>query len=138
MTRAGCTSLAALAVCALLAGAASAKPAHHKTAKRSTAAPAARRIAPAAIPAAAPDTTASADSNGTSDSSETTTSPGATPGTKIKTKTYTFGAMDVEGKLKTPQLLYFLNRVKLELDMSAPDKRSFMKELAQSADDKNL
>ena len=46
--------------------------------------------------------------------------------------------MDVEGKLKTPQLLYFLNRVKLELDMSAPDKRSFMKELAQSADDKSL
>ena len=56
----------------------------------------------------------------------------------VKTKTYTFGAMDVEGKLKTPQLLYFLNRVKLELDMSAPDKRSFMKELGQSADDKSL
>jgi hypothetical protein len=59
-------------------------------------------------------------------------------GKTIKTKTYTFGAMDVEGKLKTPQLLYFLNRVKLELDMSAPDKRSFMKELVKSADDKNL
>ncbi|HEV3030993.1 MAG TPA: hypothetical protein VG319_05085 [Polyangia bacterium] len=59
-------------------------------------------------------------------------------GKTIKTKTYTFGAMDVEGKLKTPQLLYFLNRVKLELDMSAPDKRSFMKELAKSADDKSL
>lgn len=136
----GRTSLAALALSALLAGTASAKPAHHKTAKRSTAAPAARRIAPAPIPsAAAPDTTgASADSSSATDGNETTTSPGATPGTKIKTKTYTFGAMDVEGKLKTPQLLYFLNRVKLELDMSAPDKRSFMKELAQSADDKNL
>ncbi len=59
-------------------------------------------------------------------------------GKTMKTKTYTFGAMDVEGKLKTPQLLYFLNRVKLELDMSAPDKRSFMKELNQSADDKSL
>jgi hypothetical protein len=59
-------------------------------------------------------------------------------GGKVKTKTYTFGAMDVEGKLKTPQLLYFLNRVKLELDMSAPDKRSFMKELGQSADDRSL
>ena len=58
--------------------------------------------------------------------------------TKVKTKTYTFGAMDVEGKLKTPQLLYFLNRVKLELDMSTPDKRSFMKELEKSADDKSL
>ena len=63
---------------------------------------------------------------------------GKAGGKNVKTKTYTFGAMDVEGKLKTPQLLYFLNRVKLELDMSAPDKRSFMKELGQSADDKSL
>ena len=55
-----------------------------------------------------------------------------------KTKVYSFGAMDVEGKLKTPQLLYFLNRVKLELDMSAPDHRSFMKELAKTAEDPNL
>jgi hypothetical protein len=64
--------------------------------------------------------------------------PPASGGKTLKTKTYNFGAMDVEGKLKTPQLLYFLNRVKLELDMSAPDKRSFMKELEKSADDKNL
>ena len=70
---------------------------------------------------------------------ETTATAGKTAdGKTIKTKTYTFGAMDVEGKLKTPQLLYFLNRVKLELDMSAPDKRSFMKELVKSADDKSL
>ena len=60
-------------------------------------------------------------------------------GTKpSKTKVYTFGAMDVEGKLKTPQLLYFLNRVKLELEMSAPDHRSFMKELEKTAEDSNL
>ena len=75
-----------------------------------------------------------------SDSSETSAAAPAktADGKTVKTKTYTFGAMDVEGKLKTPQLLYFLNRVKLELDMSAPDKRSFMKELAKSADDKSL
>jgi hypothetical protein len=74
------------------------------------------------------------------DGAETTatTPTRTTDGKTIKTKTYTFGAMDVEGKLKTPQLLYFLNRVKLELDMSAPDKRSFMKELVKSADDKSL
>jgi len=76
-----------------------------------------------------------------SSSSDDATPPATTTtanGKTVKTKTYTFGAMDVEGKLKTPQLLYFLNRVKLELDMSAPDKRSFMKELERSADDKNL
>jgi hypothetical protein len=76
------------------------------------------------------------DSSGGGDAPATTTA--GTGGKKVTSKTYTFGAMDVEGKLKTPQLLYFLNRVKLELDMSAPDKRSFMKELQQSADDKNL
>jgi len=75
------------------------------------------------------------DSSGGGSEAASTPAPG---GKKVTSKTYTFGAMDVEGKLKTPQLLYFLNRVKLELDMSAPDKRSFMKELQQSADDKNL
>jgi hypothetical protein len=75
---------------------------------------------------------------GGGDSKSASADPVGPGGKTIKSKTYTFGAMDVEGKLKTPQLLYFLNRVKLELDMSAPDKRSFMKELEKSADDKNL
>ena len=81
------------------------------------------------------------DESGGDDSPGGSDAPASAPaagGKKVTSKTYTFGAMDVEGKLKTPQLLYFLNRVKLELDMSAPDKRSFMKELQQSADDKNL
>jgi hypothetical protein len=73
-----------------------------------------------------------------SDGDTASTTTKSADGKTIKTKSYTFGAMDVEGKLKTPQLLYFLNRVKLELDMSAPDKRSFMKELARSSDDKSL
>lgn len=87
------------------------------------------------LPSPSPAPTGDRDEGGTGDAAAATTTAG---GKTMKTKTYTFGAMDVEGKLKTPQLLYFLNRVKLELDMSAPDKRSFMKELAASADDKNL
>ncbi|HEX4405836.1 MAG TPA: hypothetical protein VH560_13455, partial [Polyangia bacterium] len=95
-----------------------------------TSAPVAEREAKADRPRAA---------KATDDGEGDAATPGKTAdGKTIKTKTYTFGAMDVEGKLKTPQLLYFLNRVKLELDMSAPDKRSFMKELAKSADDKSL
>ena len=85
--------------------------------------------------------TGGSDEGGGDDSPGGGDAPASAPaagGKKVTSKTYTFGAMDVEGKLKTPQLLYFLNRVKLELDMSAPDKRSFMKELQQSADDKNL
>jgi hypothetical protein len=55
-----------------------------------------------------------------------------------KARVYTFGALDVEGKLKTPQLLYFLNRVKLELDTTSPPKRSFIPELEKSSDAKGL
>ncbi len=76
--------------------------------------------------------------NGETGESRSSGTEGQTTTKAAKTKVYTFGAMDVEGKLKTPQLLYFLNRVKLELEMSAPDHRSFMKELAKTADDPNL
>lgn len=55
-----------------------------------------------------------------------------------KVKSYTFGTMDLEGKLKTPQLLYFLNRVKVELDSTTDARRSFMKELQDTAEEKGL
>jgi hypothetical protein len=136
-----------LAALLLAPGAAFAgKPAKHKPAVHA-AAPA-RKAPPASAPkerapsAAPAESKSSGSDEGGDDSSSSEASAPATTttsgGKKVTSKTYTFGAMDVEGKLKTPQLLYFLNRVKLELDMSAPDKRSFMKELQQSADDKNL
>lgn len=52
-----------------------------------------------------------------------------------KTKSYTFGGLDIDGKLKTPQLLYFLNRMKSEFDTTTPDKRSFVPELKRSTDE---
>ncbi len=52
-----------------------------------------------------------------------------------KTKNYTFGGLDIDGKLKTPQLLYFLNRMKSEFDSTTPDKRSFLPELKRSTDE---
>jgi hypothetical protein len=55
-----------------------------------------------------------------------------------KAKVLTFTGLDVEGKLKTPQLLYFFDRVKLELDTTTQQKRSFMKELEESSADKGL
>ncbi len=62
----------------------------------------------------------------------------AEPNKPGKTRELNFSGLDIEGKLKTPQLLYFLNRVRVELDSSTPGKRSFMKELERSADDKGL
>ena len=46
-----------------------------------------------------------------------------------------FGGLDIDGKLKTPQLLYFLNRMKSEFDTTTPDKRSFIPELKRSTDE---
>jgi hypothetical protein len=57
------------------------------------------------------------------------------PKTGQKSKSYTFGGLDIDGKLKTPQLLYFLNRMKSEFDTTAPDKRSFIPELKRSTDE---
>ena len=93
------------------------------------------RPAPAPAPKRTEAATAAAT---TSESAAPEAGEAVTPTRTAKTKVYTFGAMDVEGKLKTPQLLYFLNRVKLELEMSAPDHRSFMKELERTVDDPSL
>jgi len=136
---------AALLLLAPAAGVAGKPAAKHKAA---AARPAPAKRAPAPPPSTtkerAPSAGSSESKSASSDDGDdaggesTPSAPAAGSGKKVTSKTYTFGAMDVEGKLKTPQLLYFLNRVKLELDMSAPDKRSFMKELQQSADDKSL
>jgi len=67
---------------------------------------------------------------------EGTVAPTVTdPKTGQKSKQYTFGGLDIDGKLKTPQLLYFLNRMKSEFDTTAPDKRSFIPELKRSTDE---
>jgi hypothetical protein len=60
-------------------------------------------------------------------------SPKASPNNKEKS--YTFTGLDIDGKLKTPQLLYFLNRMKSEFDTTTPDKRSFIPELKRSTDE---
>ncbi len=57
------------------------------------------------------------------------------PRTGEKSKSYTFTGLDIDGKLKTPQLLYFLNRMKSEFDTTTPDKRSFIPELKRSTDE---
>jgi len=88
-------------------------------------APAAAAPAPAASPA--PKTEAPA-----GDTAKTPAPAGKTRAPKVNV--YSFSGLDLEGKLKTPQLLYFLNRSKMELETSLPDKRSFMKELERTSE----
>ena len=62
-------------------------------------------------------------------------SPATTASPTKKEQTYNFGGLDIDGKLKTPQLLYFLNRMKSEFDTTTPDKRSFIPELKHSTEE---
>jgi hypothetical protein len=47
-------------------------------------------------------------------------------------KTYKFGAIEVEGRSKSPEILYFLRRVRAEFDASSLGHRSFMRELSDT------
>jgi hypothetical protein len=47
-------------------------------------------------------------------------------------KTYKFGAVEVAGRLKTPQIIYFLRRVRAEFRAGLLGHRSFMLELSDT------
>jgi hypothetical protein len=47
-------------------------------------------------------------------------------------KTYQFSAIEVEGRLKSPQIIYFLRRVRAEFEAGMLGHRSFMPELSDT------
>ena len=47
-------------------------------------------------------------------------------------KTYKFNAVEVEGRLKSPQIVYFLRRVRAEFEAGDLGHRSFMPELSDT------
>ena len=49
-----------------------------------------------------------------------------------------FSGLDIEGQLKTPQMLFFLNRLRAEFDRPRLPHRSFMPELARAREHKEL
>ena len=53
-------------------------------------------------------------------------------------KTYKFGTVEVEGRLKSPQIIYFLRRVRAEFDAGALGHRSFMRELSDTRNNPSL
>jgi hypothetical protein len=53
-------------------------------------------------------------------------------------KTYRFGAVEVEGRLKSPQVVYFLRRVRAEFAAGLLGHRSFMPELKDTRRDPAL
>jgi hypothetical protein len=93
---------------------------------------------PAAAPAAAPPAGAPAASAGGEVTLEGSRKAGNVKGdvkveeNKEGVKTYTFGAQELEGRLKSPQILYFLRRVRAQFDPSGLGHRSFLRELADT------
>lgn len=53
-------------------------------------------------------------------------------------KVLEFSGLDIEGQLKTPQMLYFLNRLRAEFDRPRLPHRSFLPELERSTKDDDL
>ena len=54
------------------------------------------------------------------------------------TKQFNFSETDIEGRLKAPQLVYFLRRVRAEFAAGDLGHRSFMRELSETQRDPNF
>jgi hypothetical protein len=142
MARAGRMRMVLLALALALgagAGTAMAEPARGKAAAAKKSAGVARRarpVQPRRPAAQRVETTSVAVAEGREpEAAPPAPSAGARP---AKPRVYTFGGLDVEGKLKAPQLLYFRSRMRQELDTSNSESRSFLKELEKTADEKGL
>ncbi len=53
-------------------------------------------------------------------------------------KVFDFTGLQLGGRLRTPQLLYFLDRADEELDRAALEKRSFIPEMVRSMEEERL
>lgn len=57
---------------------------------------------------------------------------------KERVKNFDFNALDLNGRMRTPQLLYFLERANEELDRASLHQRSFIPHMVRSVEEENL
>lgn len=55
-----------------------------------------------------------------------------------KVKVFDFSGLDVAGQMRTPQLLYFLDRASEELERASLRRRSFIPEMVRSVEEEAL
>jgi len=88
-------------------------------------------------PTAAEDAKAASKEDSVKAAGTTAPKAQATADVKVKedkegVKTYKFETVEVEGRLKSPQVIYFLRRVRAEFEAGALGHRSFLGELSDS------
>ncbi|HEY5928562.1 MAG TPA: hypothetical protein VIV11_43040 [Kofleriaceae bacterium] len=69
---------------------------------------------------------------------ESKTQPATKDEKKEKVKNFDFNALDLNGRMRTPQLLYFLERANEELERASLEKRSFIPHLVRSVEEEQL
>jgi hypothetical protein len=57
---------------------------------------------------------------------------------KDKVKNFDFNGLDLNGRMRTPQLLYFLERANEELERASLEKRSFIPHMVKSVEEESL
>ena len=55
-----------------------------------------------------------------------------------KVKNFDFNGLDLNGHMRTPQLLYFLERANEELERASLEKRSFIPHMVRSVEEEQL
>jgi hypothetical protein len=69
---------------------------------------------------------------------KTADSAKATESKKGKEKNFDFNNLQLNGQLRTPQLLYFLERANEELERASLEKRSFIPHMVRSVEEETL
>jgi hypothetical protein len=60
------------------------------------------------------------------------------PAPNNKVKNFDFNALDLNGRMRSPQLLYFLERANEELERASLEKRSFIPHMVRSVEEEKL
>lgn len=92
---------------------------------------------PSPAPTPAPQVDPKSDNNGGSEGGAPNKSGGDKKG-KDKVKNFDFNALDLNGRMRTPQLLYFLERANEELERASLEKRSFIPHMVRSVEEEQL
>lgn len=144
MSRSGTQNLRITAAALLLAAALgpgpalAQKPGKAPATKAAAAKPAARPASSAEAPATTPAPAPAPPEKGVQGEGKAATGKEGASGVvqtqegKEGVKTYKFGAVEVEGRLRSPQLIYFLRRVRAEFLAGDLGHRSFLPELSDS------